>query len=69
MVGVAGWSYWLCHDATYHCPANGCGNVPQQNCQSGLGLLTLTLASGGVAAAVGALLIVWPGTPRGRGLT
>ncbi len=46
VAGSVGWSFYLCHYATYSCPANGCDSIPQQNCQSSLTLALYVLAVG-----------------------
>jgi hypothetical protein len=39
LIGL-GFSYYTCNLAIYHCPADGCGDVPQQDCQSAIYALT-----------------------------
>jgi hypothetical protein len=47
-VGIADWSVYLWTAAVYHCPADGCGDVPQHNCQAGV-----AFAEVGVPVAIG----------------
>lgn len=60
MLGMAGWSYWLCNDVTYNCPANGCGNVPHQNCMAGEEDLAAVLAAGAILSLIAAAALLWP---------
>jgi hypothetical protein len=53
----------LCH-ATYHCPANGCGDVPQRNCANGLTLVWSADLVAGPALAIALSLLLWSGRSR-----
>ncbi|MCI4344477.1 MAG: hypothetical protein L3J87_02480 [Thermoplasmata archaeon] len=56
-LGGLGWSYWLCADATYNCPAHGCDGVPQYNCLASVSLLpAISIAAASIAAVGGVSL-------------
>ena len=73
IVLAAAYASWLCTDATYKCPANGCGNVPAQNCGSGLNVLLGSVIGGLTLASVGTVLFLAvasdrsPGHPAAKG--
>lgn len=48
------WSHYLCFDAVYACPANGCGDIPQENCKASF---TFALCLLGIGTALAALAI------------
>lgn len=47
-----GWSHYLCFDAIYSCPANGCGDIPQQNCKASFTFALCLLGIGTIVAAL-----------------
>ena len=49
--GLLGLSYWACH-ATYSCPSNGCGSVPQTYCST-----ATAVGVWGIGIVMGALLL------------
>lgn len=65
VLAVLGWSLWLCTDASYSCPAQGCGNVPQQNCRASGTLALDALGVGAPIAVLSLLVLVRLRRPRG----
>lgn len=65
VVAAAWWSYWLCNLALYNCPGtspgtpNGCGDAPQQNCNSSEAILPYLELGGSLVAVLGVGLLAW----------
>lgn len=64
VVGAAALSVYTCN-ATYNCPANGCGNVPQENCNSATHLAWEVLLVGAPTAAAAFAAFLWLRRPHG----
>ena len=54
-VGVL-WALYMCDFATYSCPANGCGDIPQRNCEVAATSSALVVAFG--AALLGLYVLL-----------
>jgi hypothetical protein len=52
VVGLAGWAWFNCIDATYNCPANGCGQTSPPGCSPILEFLPYLLAGGILSGAL-----------------
>ena len=62
---AAAYSSWMCTGVVYNCPANGCGNVPAQNCERGVTVLLATGTGGVILASIGAVLLLATASKRG----
>lgn len=63
VLGLAGWTWFNCIDAMYHCPANGCGQTSQPGCGPIVELLPYLLAGGILSGAFAFWIAVRPPRP------
>lgn len=67
VVGLAGWAWFNCIDAMYHCPANGCGDLSQPGCDPVVPLLPYLLGGGILVGALAFWALVRPRGPTYSG--
>jgi hypothetical protein len=63
VLGLAGWAWFNCLDAIYHCPANGCGPISQPGCGPIVELFPYLLSGGILSGAIAFWMAVR--SPRG----